>query len=153
MGLILIWTGNQPLKSKSLRLFTLEMEKDVYVAHKFEQGMNLSSFRWHPKRGAETEQWEAIQKIITSTFLSPMEDCWVWSLDGMRMFYVALVRILIDKTLLITSEEATIWCKLTHINVNILTWRLSLDKLPTRLNLSARGLDVPSVICPIYSER
>ncbi|GKG18777.1 hypothetical protein Tco_0373075, partial [Tanacetum coccineum] len=28
-------------------------------------------------------------------------------------------------------------------------WRLSIDKLPTRVNLDARGIDVPSVLCPV----
>ncbi|GJX04173.1 retrovirus-related pol polyprotein from transposon TNT 1-94 [Tanacetum coccineum] len=32
--------------------------------------------------------------------------------------------------------------------VNILAWKVCLDKLPTRLNLSLRGIDIPSIICP-----
>ncbi|GJR43196.1 hypothetical protein Tco_1311299 [Tanacetum coccineum] len=32
--------------------------------------------------------------------------------------------------------------------VNILEWKVCLDKLPTRLNLSLRGIDIPSIICP-----
>ncbi|GKB99416.1 NBS-containing resistance-like protein, partial [Tanacetum coccineum] len=36
--------------------------------------------------------------------------------------------------------------------LNILGWRLSIDKLPTRVNLDARGIDVPSVLCPICGE-
>jgi len=34
---------------------------------------------------------------------------------------------------------------------SIFMWRLSLDRLPTRLNLSKRGLDLQSIICPICS--
>ncbi|GJY50806.1 RNA-directed DNA polymerase, eukaryota [Tanacetum coccineum] len=34
------------------------------------------------------------------------------------------------------------------IKVNILAWKVCLDKLPTRLNLSLRGIDIPSIICP-----
>ena len=30
--------------------------------------------------------------------------------------------------------------------------RLSIDKLPTRVNLDARGIDIPSVLCPICGE-
>ncbi|GKB40645.1 cytochrome P450, partial [Tanacetum coccineum] len=32
--------------------------------------------------------------------------------------------------------------------VNILAWKVCLDKLPTRLNLSLRGIDIHSIICP-----
>nr|GEW19317.1 hypothetical protein [Tanacetum cinerariifolium] len=35
--------------------------------------------------------------------------------------------------------------------VNIFLWRLCLDRLPTRLNLSKRALDIPSIKCPICS--
>nr|GEY25303.1 RNA-directed DNA polymerase, eukaryota [Tanacetum cinerariifolium] len=35
------------------------------------------------------------------------------------------------------------------VHVNIFFWRISLDMLPTRLNLSLRGLDIPSIVCPM----
>ncbi|GJW50018.1 RNA-directed DNA polymerase, eukaryota [Tanacetum coccineum] len=34
---------------------------------------------------------------------------------------------------------------------NIMAWKVSLDKLPTRLNLSLRGIEIPSITCPICS--
>ena len=37
------------------------------------------------------------------------------------------------------------------IKINILAWRVCLDKLPTRLNLSLRGVEIPSIICPLCS--
>ncbi|GKF83684.1 hypothetical protein Tco_0248582 [Tanacetum coccineum] len=83
------------------------MEKDVSVANKIEQGMDFSSFRRHPTEGPEREQWKVMQNIIMSTCLSPMEDRWVWSLDGTGIFSVASARILIDKMFLITNGEAT----------------------------------------------
>ncbi|GKF18029.1 RNA-directed DNA polymerase, eukaryota, partial [Tanacetum coccineum] len=32
-----------------------------------------------------------------------------------------------------------------------MAWKMSLDKLPTRLNLSLRGIEIPSITCPICS--
>ncbi|GJV55226.1 reverse transcriptase domain-containing protein [Tanacetum coccineum] len=32
--------------------------------------------------------------------------------------------------------------------VNVFMWRLSLDRLPHRLNLSSRGMDIPTISCP-----
>ncbi|GKC70098.1 RNA-directed DNA polymerase, eukaryota, reverse transcriptase zinc-binding domain protein, partial [Tanacetum coccineum] len=37
-------------------------------------------------------------------------------------------------------------------SVNIFMWRLLLDRLPHRLNLSSRGLDIDSILCPVCSE-
>ena len=35
------------------------------------------------------------------------------------------------------------------IKVNIFAWRVQLNKLPTRLNLSCRGVEISSILCPI----
>ncbi|GJU75589.1 RNA-directed DNA polymerase, eukaryota, reverse transcriptase zinc-binding domain protein [Tanacetum coccineum] len=42
------------------------------------------------------------------------------------------------------------WRKMVPIKVNILAWKVKLDGLPTRCNLSKRGLDINSILCPIY---
>ncbi|GJT99289.1 hypothetical protein Tco_1094807, partial [Tanacetum coccineum] len=34
-------------------------------------------------------------------------------------------------------------------SVNIFMWRMLLDSLPHRLNLSSRGLDIDSILCPL----
>ncbi|GJW62562.1 alanine--tRNA ligase [Tanacetum coccineum] len=42
----------------------------------------------------------------------------------------------------------TRWAKVVPIKINIFAWKVCLDKLPTRLNLSLRGIDIPSIVCP-----
>ncbi|GJX41298.1 zf-CCHC domain-containing protein [Tanacetum coccineum] len=37
--------------------------------------------------------------------------------------------------------------KVIRIKVNVFAWRLRLDSLPTRLNLSLRDLEIPSIVC------
>ncbi|GJZ70539.1 RNA-directed DNA polymerase, eukaryota [Tanacetum coccineum] len=49
------------------------------------------------------------------------------------------------------ADVPTRWVKFIPIKINIFAWRVSLDELPTRLNLSLRGLDIPSIICPLCS--
>ncbi|GKB47939.1 RNA-directed DNA polymerase, eukaryota [Tanacetum coccineum] len=39
--------------------------------------------------------------------------------------------------------------RMVPIKVNILAWKVKLDVLPTRFNLSKRGLDINSILCPI----
>ncbi|GJS31979.1 putative reverse transcriptase domain-containing protein [Tanacetum coccineum] len=45
----------------------------------------------------------------------------------------------------------TRWIKEIPIKINILAWKVSLDKLPTRLNLSLHGIEIPTISCPICS--
>nr|GEV27386.1 reverse transcriptase domain-containing protein [Tanacetum cinerariifolium] len=54
----------------------------------------------------------------------------------------------IDDLLLPTVSSPTRWVKVVPIKINIFAWKIYLDKLPTRLNISLRGIDIPSIICP-----
>ncbi|GJU04920.1 RNA-directed DNA polymerase, eukaryota [Tanacetum coccineum] len=74
---------------------------------------------------------------------------WSWSLEGSCEFSVKSSRILIDEKILPKAEVPTRWINVVPIKVNIHAWRVCLDKLPTRVNLSLRGVDIPSIFCPL----
>nr|GEX07254.1 RNA-directed DNA polymerase, eukaryota [Tanacetum cinerariifolium] len=68
--------------------------------------------------------------------------------DGDGVFSVASVRNLIDDKTLAEVGAKTRWIKYVPIKVNILAWRIKLNNLPSRLNLSRRGLDLDTILCP-----
>ncbi|GJT74504.1 DNA-directed DNA polymerase [Tanacetum coccineum] len=72
-----------------------------------------------------------------------------WSLNPSGLFLVVSARKFIEEQLSICSGTPTRWIKLVPIKVNILAWRLALDKLPTRLTMSLRGLELPSIHFPV----
>nr|GEY21681.1 RNA-directed DNA polymerase, eukaryota [Tanacetum cinerariifolium] len=45
------------------------------------------------------------------------------------------------------GEVPTRWLRVVPIKVNVHAWRVCLDKLPTRANLSLRGMDIPLIAC------
>ncbi|GJW68642.1 putative RNA-directed DNA polymerase, eukaryota, reverse transcriptase zinc-binding domain protein [Tanacetum coccineum] len=47
------------------------------------------------------------------------------------------------------KKHATRWVKLVPSKINVLAWKVSLDRLPTRLNLISRGVTVSSSSCPV----
>nr|GEW37547.1 RNA-directed DNA polymerase, eukaryota [Tanacetum cinerariifolium] len=49
----------------------------------------------------------------------------------------------------ILTRKATRWNALVPRKVNILFWRVTLDRIPTRSNLSMRGINIPDIICAI----
>ncbi|GJR77142.1 RNA-directed DNA polymerase, eukaryota [Tanacetum coccineum] len=87
----------------------------------------------------------------SSVILPNISDRWSWLLDPSGDFSVKLTREFIDDSMLPKTDVPTRWVKSIPIKINIFAWRVSLDKLPTRLNLSLRGLDIPSIICPLCS--
>nr|GEV18451.1 hypothetical protein [Tanacetum cinerariifolium] len=63
------------------------------------------------------------------------------------LFVSGDARCLIDAKLPPSSTTPTSWDKVLPGKVNIFLWRAPLDRLPNRLNLSSRGLDIHSILC------
>ncbi|GJY18717.1 hypothetical protein Tco_0390208 [Tanacetum coccineum] len=78
--------------------------------------------------------WDDIWIEVT---LPQVNDRWFWSLDSSGEFSVKSDCNLIDDSILPKSDVPTRWVKLAHIKVNILAWKIRLDRLPTRINLFA----------------
>ncbi|GJU61055.1 RNA-directed DNA polymerase, eukaryota [Tanacetum coccineum] len=56
---------------------------------------------------------------------------------------------LIDDSILPKEEVATRWVKVMPIKINVFAWRVRLDKLPNWLNLSLKGIDISTIVCPL----
>nr|GEU94892.1 RNA-directed DNA polymerase, eukaryota [Tanacetum cinerariifolium] len=56
----------------------------------------------------------------------------------------------IDDVILDFDYVATRWNRLVPAKVNVFFWRLNLNRIPTRVNLDRRGIDIGSVLCPVY---
>ncbi|GKD53720.1 RNA-directed DNA polymerase, eukaryota [Tanacetum coccineum] len=86
--------------------------------------------------------------ILTCIQLQEGNDKLCWSLDGETEFSVAGTRRRIDAFLHTGSNIGSIWCNSVPKKVNVFAWRVLLDRLPTRYNLSRIGLEVESILCP-----
>lgn len=143
------WCGDFILKDKFNRIFRLDLVDFPNVASRISLTNGASWLRRDPRGGVELQQWEALISLIASVSLSPQKDRWVWTGDGTGIFSVASARCWIDKSTLITSQIPTRWVKEVPIKVNVCIWKVLLDKLPTRVNLNIRGLNVESTRCDI----
>ncbi|GKC43249.1 RNA-directed DNA polymerase, eukaryota, reverse transcriptase zinc-binding domain protein [Tanacetum coccineum] len=76
-------------------------------------------------------------------------DTCIWSLSYDDKFSTNSVRKHIDEFSLPFLSPSTRWCKTILRKVNIFMWRMFLDRLPNRLNLSSQGLDIDSILCPV----
>ncbi|GJV98460.1 RNA-directed DNA polymerase, eukaryota [Tanacetum coccineum] len=108
-----------------------------------------SSFRRHVRGGVESQQLDQLSLLLDTVILSNMDDRWFWDLNGDGVFQVKDVRFMLDEAFLPKMEVPTRWIKSIPIKVNVFAWKLYLDRLPTRSNLSHRNVSLPYLACPL----
>ncbi|GJX45703.1 RNA-directed DNA polymerase, eukaryota [Tanacetum coccineum] len=131
------------------RIFALETVKEISVADKMEASSLCASFRRPIRDGVERQQWMDILHVIDSVTLSSSSDRWSCDLNGEGTFRVKDIRLVLDDIYLPALSVETRWVRYVPIKVNVFAWRARLDRLPTRLNLSKRGILTNSIACPI----
>ncbi|GKD34832.1 hypothetical protein Tco_1250341 [Tanacetum coccineum] len=116
-----IWLGDSPLCTRYNHLFHLEKNQNCLIK----------------------------DCVISSLNIVVGSDAAVFSLSFDGIYTVSIARNLIDDCMLHNSLPCTRWCKTLPRKVNVFMWRMFLDKLPHRLNISYCGLDIPSIMCPV----
>ncbi|GJT32678.1 RNA-directed DNA polymerase, eukaryota, reverse transcriptase zinc-binding domain protein [Tanacetum coccineum] len=143
------WRGDNTFQYDFPRMYALETQKNISVALKLSHDDLMCSFRRAPRAGAEELQYIQLVKIMEGISLFDSNDRCRWSLEGYDEFTVASVRNLLDANSLPMVSSKTRWIKAVPIKVNIHAWKVKLDILPTRLNISKRGMDIESILCPL----
>nr|GEX08793.1 nucleotide-binding alpha-beta plait domain-containing protein [Tanacetum cinerariifolium] len=132
---------------------------DNIVASKDVGGLSMSSFfamnyallfKWIWRFKVRPEaMWVSIIKAIHDSLGSLHRGVKKITKGGAEGVKMEAVSNLIDSLELVDDHD--IWVKLIPIKVNVFAWHLALNKLPMRFNMSSRGLEIPSMVCPIYN--
>nr|GEV38164.1 RNA-directed DNA polymerase, eukaryota, reverse transcriptase zinc-binding domain protein [Tanacetum cinerariifolium] len=84
-------------------------------------------------------QFEHMKEKVKGCILADMMDRWFWDLEGSGEFTITSVRKMIDDFMLLEVSSKMRWIKAVSIKVNVHAWKVKLDGLSTRLNISRRG--------------
>nr|GEW77726.1 putative RNA-directed DNA polymerase, eukaryota, reverse transcriptase zinc-binding domain protein [Tanacetum cinerariifolium] len=139
------WLDGESLKMRFPRVYALELCKDITIASKVTQHSLVCSLRRRPRRGVEQQQFEELLTLINGVRLVPMGDWWTWKLSSSGEFSVASVRSLIDDKTLPDAAQKTRWVRYVPIKVNVIAWKVKSNSLPTRFNISRRGIPLDSI--------
>ncbi|GJW85332.1 tRNA isopentenyltransferase [Tanacetum coccineum] len=114
--------------------------------------LNLSSVGcscWRLPECAQSKIGVDLVGLLNNFIPSDLPDSWTFSFDNSNTFTVRSMRRLIEGNTLLSQADTIRWNATLPIKVNIHTWRATIDRLPTRYNLDARGIDLDSTRCPI----
>ncbi|GJQ99216.1 RNA-directed DNA polymerase, eukaryota, reverse transcriptase zinc-binding domain protein [Tanacetum coccineum] len=143
------WNGNGPLMLRFNRLYHLDVNKDCRLSDRRVH----DAWVWNWNRPIIGSRNEAALALLVSelghVIFSDRPDSWRWNMENDGIFTVHETRSHIDACMLPSISPCTAWLKVLPRKVNVFIWRFILDRLPTRLNLSLRGIEIPSIECPI----
>ena len=150
------WLGNSTLGSLFPRLFSLEAFKECKVSDRCNLLYGPKSRTWNWRRpirgGREQTQFQDLLLLLQDVDTNDNPDGWVCNLNASNCYSVSELRVKIDDSILEQNGNQTRWNKILPIKINIHSWRLGLDRLPTRCNLDDRGIDIHSKRCPVCDE-
>nr|GFA42822.1 RNA-directed DNA polymerase, eukaryota, reverse transcriptase zinc-binding domain protein [Tanacetum cinerariifolium] len=141
--------GDVAFKNLVPRLYALEFMKNIEVASKLSHGGLEFSFGRNSRGGVEHAQFERLKEMVEGVTLSNSNDRWSWFLVGSAHFSVSSVRKLIDNAILPKGISKTRWIKEVLIKIKVHAWKVIHDCLPTRFNISRRGIEIESILCPM----
>ncbi|XP_071718114.1 uncharacterized protein [Rutidosis leptorrhynchoides] len=88
--------------------------------------------------------------IAAATLDQNSSDTCKWLLESDGVFKTKRLSMLIDgKRSNITNQGETLKNKAIPLKVDIFVWRVKLLRLPVRVELDKRGVDLDSILCPI----
>ncbi|XP_071741324.1 uncharacterized protein [Rutidosis leptorrhynchoides] len=144
-----IWTGQDKLANRYNRLYHLECNKNDLIANKFVNATWCWTWSRPILSGRNFSSLFNLQNELMEYRLTEAEDQWVCLLSSDHNFYVKLAREHIDNVILHFSSLRTTWNKILPRKDNVFLWRYKHDYLPLHWNLSIRGLDVNTIVCPV----
>ena len=77
-------------------------------------------------------------------------DTWKWSLNPKGEFSVKAISKWVEERLsgVGLGLIRTTWNNLVPKNVNVFLWRTMIARLPVRMELDKKGIDLDSILCP-----
>ncbi|XP_071692209.1 uncharacterized protein [Rutidosis leptorrhynchoides] len=153
-----IWVGGNKLRFTFPRLYRLENVKDVAIKDRVEISGSSRLWKWdwaRDPRGRTSRELENLCGLISAyNFSGDGFDSWTWNLANYGDFRVKSLCKLIEEQSVMgpTNASETMRNRLVPKKLEIFVWRAVQRRLPTRLELDKRGIDLYSTRCPLCDD-
>ncbi|XP_035841291.1 uncharacterized protein LOC118488184 [Helianthus annuus] len=81
--------------------------------------------------------------------LSDCNDRWLWLPEDSGEFSVKSAFVLVGSKEVDSSRFIWEWCKWIPLKCNVFAWRAVMERLPTKVELRKRNIQVGEVTCPL----
>ncbi|GJU70247.1 RNA-directed DNA polymerase, eukaryota, reverse transcriptase zinc-binding domain protein [Tanacetum coccineum] len=149
-----IWVGGVRLRDLFHRLYHLDRCKEVKVAGQGIWGDNGWNWVWdwvREPRGRVVGKLIGLEDLLSHVNLTGNDrDARRWDLDEDGCFSVKALSSLVDDKILNTGDAnfETVWNNLIQKKIKFFSWRTLRCRLPVRVELDRKGIDLHSLLCP-----
>ncbi|GJS37112.1 hypothetical protein Tco_0535494 [Tanacetum coccineum] len=104
-----------------------------------------------PRRRGEGELEELESTLHDIIIDSSCRDTWKWSLAENGIFSVRVLSALVDEKNLDNGGDGKTMLlnKIVSKKINVFVWRDLCGRLPFRVELDKKGIDIPNILCPM----
>ncbi|XP_071686909.1 uncharacterized protein [Rutidosis leptorrhynchoides] len=153
-----VWCGNEAFFLKYPRLHRLELHKNASVADRISWSDSRPSITWEwtsqPRWRAadDLENLEKLLNVIPPACGKP--DTWTWKHEKHGKYSSASLAAVLTNAFLANKPlpEPTLLNKLIPQKIGIFMWRVQKNRLPVRIELDNKGIDLNSVLCPVCND-
>ncbi|XP_071700289.1 uncharacterized protein [Rutidosis leptorrhynchoides] len=148
------WLGNFCLCEKFDRLFRLETNQNASVADRILKTKSSWSANWEwsrePTGRTEDELRQLLNCLASFAFANNPRDSWSWTMHPSGQFSSKMLTCLLNDCILQNAALPfdTMRNNFVPQKIGIFVWRTKLGRLPVRVELDKRGIDLDSVRCP-----
>ncbi|PWA75160.1 RNA-directed DNA polymerase, eukaryota, Reverse transcriptase zinc-binding domain protein [Artemisia annua] len=147
-----VWFGERSLMHRWPILFAADNNKNSTVADRIKQSEGLVVLNNDWNLNATTveaiSEVQDVRWMLTQVKFSGNKDVWMWGPNGDQTFSVAAVKDSMRKAVNAQVTQRMKWVSWVPLKVNILLWRIEMDRVATRLALVKR-IQIPDTLCPM----
>ncbi|PWA46663.1 reverse transcriptase domain, Reverse transcriptase zinc-binding domain protein [Artemisia annua] len=151
-----LWIGDEPLKDAFPILFRLEKCKDVLIMKRVNLSGEVKNLKWDWRRAPTTQQEVSelfgILNLIYDYSWDSGSHSWKWLGDDQGCFTVASAKRLISSSRNYGEFFKMKWNGWIPLKCNVMAWRAEQDRLPTRMELTKRGMVLQDSLCPLCAD-
>lgn len=162
-----VWAGESSLRNQFPRLFHLSRSKDKCIKEMGAWVEGVWSWRWEWRKDLFDLDLNVFSQLLSTVNRCKVQedimDCWNWRVHpaGVYMTKLDYMEITDRKSIAEVSEDQRqracgeefrlVWSKIAPSKVSTMAWRLLWDRIPTKLNLVKRGVQIPMDEMECYS--